>query len=327
MLALSMGFCGASTSAQARSTEKPADAVQAESDQIAYTCAGSSGIYQICLMTSDGTLAHQISDFPYPTVTPFSWSHAGDRIAMSLGGMIYTMNADGSNLTKLSRGTGISSRRDSTPDWSPDDKTIIFSHLTSSASPQTGSIMMMSAIDGSNRSTLLATNGSLYGSPHYAPDGSYIIFVDTTGGEGGNWSLWKMGPTGLNPTRFVSIDGVIFDPAISPDGTKIAVQFAYATGATASDLNIGVLNSDGTNLHPITNLVEPMEAADPNWSPDGEKITFEIDDCSGLDRATCESEENPAAPANVFTINPDGTDIYATGQSCIATECSPRFRP
>jgi Tol biopolymer transport system component len=61
-----------------------------------------------------------------------------------------------------------------------------------------------------------------------------------------------------------------FDPAYSPDGTRIA--FSEACGVTSK---IWVANSDGTGAAPLPVVDGNPYDEFPTWSPDGSKIAFD----------------------------------------------------
>jgi Tol biopolymer transport system component len=63
-----------------------------------------------------------------------------------------------------------------------------------------------------------------------------------------------------------------YDPAWSPNGTKIA--FASNAGA-GGDSDIHTINVDGTGETPLTS--DPAADTEPVWSPDGSKIAFVSD--------------------------------------------------
>jgi sugar lactone lactonase YvrE len=79
------------------------------------------------------------------------------------------------------------------------------------------------------------------------------------------------------------------DPAISPDGTKVA--FARQDGV--NNYNIWVMNVDGSGQTRLT--TEPRDDRYPAWSPDGTKIAYR-----GYPAAT--------GGAELFTMNPDGSN-------------------
>ena len=86
--------------------------------------------------------------------------------------------------------------------------------------------------------------------------------------------LYVLPLSGGEPTRILPPGTVAYDPAPSPDGSKIAFTMILPTGAG----DVFVVNRDGTGL---TQLTDDEESEDqPAWSPDGSKIayrSFELD--------------------------------------------------
>jgi TolB protein len=244
-------------------------------------------------------------------------------IAFSRQGAVYRVNIDGTHQTRLSP-SNAGFCGDSTPDWSPDDSKIIFSYEcpNSSATSQFADIYTMSAVDGSSRANLMGDGTTLYMEPHFSPDGTKVVMAGSTNGEQGIFQLYMMNANGSNVTRLTSISGVVIDPAWAPDGTKIAVR---SVPSSTNNVNIWLLTLGNLTLTQLTKFVEPIEAANPSWSPDGRKIAFEWDNCTGL--PNCQSQINDAAPAFVWTMNPDGSGQQNTGQACSAIGCWPVYAP
>ena len=98
------------------------------------------------------------------------------------------------------------------------------------------------------------------------------------------------------------------DPAVSPDGTRIAFRIGNAYRPGGNPMQIGVMNVDGTNVQvrdvSATLGAEPLGAGAPVWSPDGSRIAF-------------------AAFAGIYTMRPDGGDLRKVshfGGSCYDLE-------
>ena len=80
------------------------------------------------------------------------------------------------------------------------------------------------------------------------------------------------------------------------------------------------MNADGSNLLQVTHFEVPIEAGDTNWSSDGKKIVFERD-INGM------KQSDPNAFAEVWTMNPDGSDAATTTIACSDVGCAPRWKP
>jgi TolB protein len=98
--------------------------------------------------------------------------------------------------------------------------------------------------------------------PVYDPTGTSIYFVD--------WSLWsikRFTPNGSLTTVLTSTS-YLADPAVSPDGTRLA----YAKEATPGNYEIFVLNLATKVAKRLT--YSGGNDLTPTWSPDGTKLGF-----------------------------------------------------
>lgn len=203
---------------------------------------------------------------------------------------IYSMNADGTGLKRLTESPG----NDLTPSWSPDGTRIAFG----SARAGNYDIYTMNA-DGSNITRLTFADGNLH--PTWSPDGSKIAFIsDRTDDE----EIFIMNTDGSGQTRVTNNTVTDFDPSWSPDGSKIAFS-NYDEGG------IFVINVDGSGLKRLT-----IDGAEPGWSPDGSEITFssfrdgnwEIYSMNADGTGQTRLTENPAVDYDA-SWSPDGTKI------------------
>jgi TolB protein len=84
-----------------------------------------------------------------------------------------------------------------------------------------------------------------------------------------------------------------FDPAWSPDGTRIAFT-TFRSGAQ----EVWVMNADGSNEVKLTTTPAGGGSLNPAWSPDGRLIAF----------ARVEGYNTPGYTADIWLINADGTN-------------------
>ena len=147
---------------------------------------------------------------------------------------IYVMNADGTNVVKITKHEG----SDSDPAWSPDGRKIAFV----SRRKRNEDIYVMNA-DGTNvvKITDREANND---SPAWSPDGKKIAFV-SLGMRGVD--IWVMNADGTNVVNITNHKATDYEPAWSPDGRKIAFASTRARG-----VNLFVMNADGTNAVKIT---------------------------------------------------------------------------
>lgn len=167
---------------------------------------------------------------------------------------IYTMNTDGSGVTRLTNNEEF----DGSPCWSPVGTQIAFS----SYRDNNYEIYLMNA-DGSGLINLTNNPADDYGAT-WSPDGARIAFASD---RDGNNEIYVMNVDGSALTRLTNNPALEAQPDWSPDGTRLAF-ISDRDGANA----IYVMNADGSGQ---TRLTEPSTRYDyPAWSPDGTKIAF-----------------------------------------------------
>jgi Tol biopolymer transport system component len=188
------------------------------------------------------------------------------------GASIMRMKPDGTSVRSIYNASGFSSE----PDWSADGTKIAFIKL--GPNEQGFNLWVMDA-NGSG-ATALSTDDIPEESPAWFPSGNKLAFGRTTGvtsGMGSNFDLYvrTLDTAGnvTGTTQFTSDASYDSQPAVSPDGTKIAF-----VSTRDGDDEIYVMRADkpeGPDNRPVklTNNTANRDLR-PDWSPDGTKITF-----------------------------------------------------
>lgn len=150
-------------------------------------------------------------------------------------GEIYIMDADGSNVRRLTDWPGY----DGGPFFSPDGSRIIWRHFDESGA--LADIYTMT-IDGSDRKRL-TDFGSMCWAPFYHPSGRYVIFTSNKLGFS-NFELYIVDAEGTTePVRVTFTDGFDGLPAFSPDGGRLAWT-SNRTSSKKSQLFLADWNHD-----------------------------------------------------------------------------------
>ncbi|HET8649216.1 MAG TPA: Ig-like domain-containing protein, partial [Gemmatimonadales bacterium] len=173
---------------------------------------GNFDLYTLRL-AAPGTFLPVMRDSAADIDGVFSPDHT--RIAFSSNRIgtfaIYLMNADGSDLRRITLGTG----GDGEPAWSPDGTQLAYT----SGRSGTRQIWLMTA-DGNNPHALTdAPKEST--APAFSPDGSHIAFISA---RDGNSELYLMNADGSNQQRLTSTPGPEALPQFFPSG-----DLAYVT--------------------------------------------------------------------------------------------------
>lgn len=204
-----------------------------------------------------------------------AWSPDGSKMAFAIDGVLYTMDADGSEARRL---TGASAPNAAYPSWSPDGKKIAFTG--SQREERTGDVYAMDA-DGSDLARL-TDHPAFDFSPDWSPDGAEIAFSSTRDAEGGvdgyDSAIFVMSADGSDERR-LSIDKTPFyedsvvtgdrDPAWSPDGSRIVFTRSEVYGVSVSPYSgsdIYTVARDGTDLS------EPYSRSIYNYAPDWQPL-------------------------------------------------------
>ena len=189
------------------------------------------------------------------------------------------MDANGSNLTRLTQGPDPSR----SPAFSPDGGRIVFVRYEGGDYP----IFVMNA-DGSGL-TRVTTERGYREDPVFSPDGSKIALDASLNNSGRQVFLMNAdgsgllqltglpaGPAGGATTRLLPPEAITGDPAFSPDGSKIVFASDHE-GDDGGGQHIYVMNVDGSDIRRLTNPGSglPTSYRKPSFSADGRTIVFQ----------------------------------------------------
>lgn len=203
-------------------------------------------------------------------------------------GQLFTIRPDGKGLRQITHGPTSWVNAD----WSPDGKTLAFSHYLSDRAP----ISLMNA-DGTNLREVTPEGNQ--DAPSFTPDGKSLVYTrDPSPSQNGIWTI-KIDGTGLrqltaNPFIHNGECGCDEGAKVSPDGRKVAFVRVKRDNVTHALFSIGI---DGTGLRRLLPY-KLVVGTHIDWSPNGKRIAVTI----GANLA-------PGKSANVATIGPDGKNL------------------
>ena len=146
---------------------------------------------------------------------------------------LYVMDADGGNVTQLTRSPGY----DGGPFFSPDGSKITWRRFNPDGN--SAEIWTMDA-DGTNQRQLTA-DGMVAWAPYYHPSGEYLIFSSNQLGHA-NFELFIVDIEGARaPVRVTNTDGTDILPVFSPAGDQLAWSTTRTEDGT-SQLHIAEWN-------------------------------------------------------------------------------------
>ena len=254
------------------------DVVCAPATRLAYA-SEFGGIYTI---DSNGRNRVQLTAGPHQDP---AWSPDGSRIAFTSYGQgpgeIYVVNADGTNLTRLTHHAA----SDYQPAWSPDGKSIAFV-----SERDDNSEVYVVNVDGSNLVRL--TNDSqpdLH--PAWSPSGAEIAI---SRGVPDRAQIYAISTDGSARIRQLTTEGG-WQPAWSPDGKRIAFTSRYCPGYPYGCSSAVFVKDEDSSPRML------VAGEDPSWSPDGRHIAFIAFECDYY-VTRCQ-------PSGVRIARVDGTDV------------------
>jgi Tol biopolymer transport system component len=201
-----------------------------------------------------------------------SWSQDGKRITCEGYGVddpglngIYTVRAsDGGGLQRIT--STPHGGYDSPGDYSPDGERLVFLRFIDEEPVG----VFVTGLDGSGLQRVSPPDVSVDSAGAWSPDGSQILF-ETSVSEDIRSEIWVVNADGRSPHELPITPECggpssdpnsfgCFDPAWSPDGTKIVFG---RSNADASIRNIYIVNADGSGLVQVTDGGSDHQ---PHWA-------------------------------------------------------------
>jgi TolB protein len=195
---------------------------------------------------------------------------------------IFVMDWDGANPIKISNHQSIAL----SPAWSADGKKVAYTAYVQRAKSKlrNADLFLFDLLTG--KRTLVSYREGINSGASFAPDNQHLYMTIS---QGTNPDIYKInflgdivGKITNGPSGAMNVE-----PAVSPDGSKIAFS-SDRPGRTM----IYTMNADGSNVKRLTEAGQ-FNAA-PAWSPDGKKLAF---------------AGQAGANFDIFVVNADGTNM------------------
>ena len=263
---------------------------------------------EIWVMNGDGSEQRQLTFTSNNSGSP-SWSSDGTRILFTRWWMVgpalksglFRMKSDGSEVACLD---SIPDGYYGSPHYSPDGTKIVCERNANSARQ----VWLLNA-DGSGPINL-TPGGEQGASPEWSPDGTRIVYSRATAI---GWRIYTMKPDGSDTLKVLETNVANsnqYQPSWSPDGASIAYVDDHGVHGATEFTWIDIVNANGTNVRPVTPLTNGIRS-EPCWSRDGLRIAYRDD----------------IYPADIFSVNPDGTNVINVSRYPAAHDISPDWGP
>jgi Tol biopolymer transport system component len=206
--------------------------------------------FAVYVMKSDGTQVRKLAQVDGYTVHEAArWSHDGKRVAFDAihangGYEFFVVNADGSGLLKLGSGKN--------PDWSPDDKQIVFDH---------GAQIFVQNLDG--QGLVQVGRGDC---PRWSPDGGKLAFAD-----GNMLYVMDLASSEQEPIFEKPFTTLYRGSCWSPDGKHLAVSVRPVPRVRRQVL---IVSAQGAE-HGLNVRLQNEAGGQMGFSPDGKHLAFD----------------------------------------------------
>ena len=232
--------------------------------------SGKQGDYDIWKLNLDSQELKQLTVGDYWNDSP-KWSPDGNNIIFvsNKSGFpeIWMMDKEGNNQRQITE----TKRYHATPSWSPDGKNIVF------CANYDGNLDIYSmALDGTNLEKITESI-EMDSKPVFSPDGKNIAY---TSRQSGNSDIWLYSLTDKTHSQLTTHPEDDYSPAYSPDGEKIAFVSGRFNDGRDSNLEIFLMNVDGSDKQRITHNRGIDRFV--TWSRDGRYLIYSSSERNSL---------------------------------------------